>query len=195
MNGYTCIKALVLGGVGYTAGSNIPAEAVLPGRVRALIKQGYISPATDEPTPVPALEGHAEAVAELQGQIVQLRAEAEAARAELQQVICERDELKGRLESSEEHTDPAKIIIPLTKDGGVLEVPADPDTIVAVMCSLQLTAEESTKTIETMTDETALILIHALDGRKTVKTAAEARAKKLENDREESGEGQGSGDA
>lgn len=195
MNGYTCIKALVLGGVGYTAGSNIPAEAVLPGRVRALIKQGYISPATDEPAPVPALEGNTEAVAELQGQIVQLRAETEAAQAELQQVISERDELKGQLESLEEHTDPVKIIIPLTKDGGVLEVPTDPDTIVAVMCNLQLTAEESTRTIETMTDETALILIHALDGRKTVKTAAEARAKKLESNREESGEGQGSGDA
>lgn len=195
MNGYTCIKALVLGGIGYTAGSNIPAEAVLPGRVRTLIKQGYISPATDEPAPVPALEGHTEAVAELQEQIAQLHAEAETAQAELQQVISERDELKGRLESPEEHTTPVEIIIPLTRDGGVLEVPASPDTIVMVMCNLQLTAEESTRTIETMTDETALILIHALDGRKTVKTAAEARAKKLESDREESGEGQGSGDA
>lgn len=65
----------------------------------------------------------------------------------------------------------------------------------AAICSLQLTAEESAKAIETMTDETALILIHALDGRKTVKAAAEAKAKKLESDREESGEGQGSGDA
>lgn len=195
MNGYTCIKALALGGIGYTAGSNIPVEAVLPGRVRTLIKQGYISPATDEPAPVPAPEGHAEAIAELQGQIAQLHAEAEAAQAELQQVISERDELKGRLESTEEHTDPAKIVVPLTKDGGVLEVPADPDTIVAVMCNLQLTAEESTRTIETMTNETALILIHALDGRKTVKTAAEARAKKLESDKEESGEGQGTDDA
>ena len=195
MNGYTCIKALVLGGVGYTAGSNIPAEAVLPGRVRALIKQGYISPATDKPAPVPAQEGHVEAVEELQEQIAQLHAEAEAVQAELQQVISERDELKGRLESPEEHTDPVKLIIPLARDGGVLDVPAAPESVVTFVQNLQLTAEESTKAIETMTDDTALILIHALDGRKTVKAAAEARAKKLESDREESGEGQGSGDA
>ena len=134
MNGYTCIKALVLGGVGYTAGSNIPAEAVLPGRVRALIKQGYISPATDEPAPVPAPEGHTEAIAELQEQIARLHAEAEAVQAELQQVISERDELKGRLESPEEHTDPVKLIIPLARDGGVLDVPAAPEKIGRASC-------------------------------------------------------------
>ena len=98
MNGYTCIKALVLGGIGYTAGSNIPAEAVLPGRVRALVKQGYISPATDEPAPVPAPEGHAETVAELQQRIAQLQTNADAAQAELQRVISERDELPWSIE-------------------------------------------------------------------------------------------------
>ncbi|WP_304634335.1 hypothetical protein [uncultured Oscillibacter sp.] len=197
MNGYTCIKALVLGGVGYTAGSNIPAEAVLPGRVRALIKQGYISPATDEPAPVPAPEGHTEAIAELQEQIARLHAEAEAVQAELQQVISERDELKGRLESPEEHTDPVKLIIPLARDGGVLDVPAAPESVVTFVQNLQLTAEESTKAIETMTDDTALILIHALDGRKTVKAAAQARAAALETSNEAvpgSEEGQGQGD-
>lgn len=198
MSGYTCIRALTLGGTGYAAGSTIPAGAILPGRVRALIKQGYISPATDEPAPALTLESHVEAIGELQEKIAQLLADAEAAQAELQQVISERDELKGRLESREEHTDPVKITIPLTRDGGVLEVPADPDTIVAVMCSLQLTAEESTKAIETMTDDTALILIHALDGRKTVKAAAQARAAALEASGEAvpgSEEGQGQGDA
>ena len=198
MNGYTCIKALVLGGVGYTAGSNIPAEAVLPGRVRALIKQGYISPATDEPAPVPAPEGHTEAIAELQEQIARLHAEAEAVQAELQQVISERDELKGRLESPEEHTDPVKLIIPLARDGGVLDVPAAPESVVTFVQNLQLTAEESTKAIETMTDDTALILIHALDGRKTVKVAAQARAAALESSGGAvpgSEEGQGQGDA
>ena len=198
MNGYTCIKALVLGGIGYTAGSNIPAEAVLPGRVRALVKQGYISPTIDEPAPVPAPEGHTEAIAELQEQIARLHAEAEAVQAELQQVISERDELKGRLESPEEHTDPVKLIIPLARDGGVLDVPAAPESVVTFVQNLQLTAEESTKAIETMTDDTALILIHALDGRKTVKVAAQARAAALESSGGAvpgSEEGQGQGDA
>lgn len=198
MNGYTCIKALVLGGIGYTAGSNIPAEAVLPGRVRTLVKQGYISPATDEPAPVPAPEGHAETVAELQQRIAQLQSDADAAQAELQRVISERDELRERLASPEDHIDPVKIIIPLTRDGGVLEVPADPESIVTFVQSLQLTAEESAKAIETMTDDTALILIHALDGRKTVKAAAQARAAALESSGGAvpgSEEGQGQGDA
>lgn len=200
MNGYICIKALVLGGIGYTAGSNIPAEAVLPGRVRALIKQGYISPSADEPASVPAQEGRAEAVGGLRQQITQLQADAGAVQAELQQVINERDELRERLMSSEAHIDPVKIVVPLTRDGGVLEVPADPESIVTFVQNLQLTAEESTKAIEAMTDDTALILIHALDGRKTVKAAAQARAAILESQANSGDvpggeEGQGQGDA
>lgn len=189
MNGYTCIKALALGGIGYTAGSNIPAEAVLPDRVRTLIKQGYISPATDEQAPTSATEGDTEAVAELQQQIADLQ-------SELQQTTAERNELQEKLAAGiPPADDPPLITIPITRDGGVFEVTASIESVVAAICSLQLTAEESTKAIETMTDEMALILIHALDGRKTVKAAAEAKAKKLESDREESGEGQGSGDA
>ena len=47
MNGYICTKACTLGGVAYNKGDAIPFEAVLPSRERALIKQGYISQATD----------------------------------------------------------------------------------------------------------------------------------------------------
>jgi len=175
MNGYTCIKALTLGGVGYAAGSDIPAEAVLPGRVRALIKQGYIAPTTPQRANVtPELPG--EAVAELQQQITDLQ-------AELQQTTAERNELQEKLTATEAGVavvgDPIIITIPLTKEDGVLEVPASPESIVAAVCNLQSTAEESIKVIETMTDETALVLIHALDGRKTVKSAAKARAEDL----------------
>lgn len=79
-------------------------------------------------------------------------------------------------------------------DDGVLEVTAPVESIVAAIRNLQLTAEESVKAIETMTDEMALILIHALDGRKTVKAAAEARAKKVERDKTQTEEGQSPGD-
>lgn len=182
MNGYTCIKALTLGGVGYTAGSNIPAEAVLPGRVRALIKQGYISPATPEAAAVPPEETPDEATTELQRQIDQLQTVVDATRTELQQVTNERDELLEKLATSSvspQTGDPVAIVIPLTRDDGTLEVPAAPKSIVAAVCSLQLTAEESIREIGAMTDETALILIHALDSRKTVKSAAQARAEEL----------------
>lgn len=196
MDGYTCIKALVLGGVGFAAGDNIPAEAVLPGRVRTLIKQGYIAPAnTQKANVAPELPG--EAVAELQQQIADLQ-------AELQQTTAERNELQEKLTAAEAGIavvgDPIIITIPLTKEDGVLEVPASPESIVAAVCNLQVTAEESIKTIETMTDETALILIHALDTRKTVKAAAQARAETLGNQTDgdapaEGKEDQGQGDA
>ncbi len=188
MNGYTCIKALTLGGVDYTAGSNIPAEAILPGRVRTLIKQGYISPATDEQAPATATEGEAEDVAELQQQIADLQ-------SELQRATAERDELQEKLAAGiPPADDPPLITIPITIDDGVLEVTAPVESIVAAIRNLQLTAEESVKAIETMTDEMALILIHALDGRKTVKAAAEARAKKVERDKTQTEEGQSPGD-
>ena len=194
MNGYTCIKALTLGGVSYTAGSNIPAEAILPGRVRALIKQGYISPATDEQAPAPTTEGDAEDVAELQQQIADLQ-------SELQRATAERDELQEKLAAGiPPADDPPLITIPITRDDGVLEVTAPVESIVATICNLQLTAEESVKAIETMTDEMALILIHALDGRKTVKAAAQAKAAILESQANSGNvpggeEGQGQGDA
>lgn len=180
MNGYICIKALTLGGVSYTAGSNIPAEAVLPGRVRALIKQGYISPATPEAAAVPPKEAPVETIVELQQQIDQLQAVVNATQTELQQVTSERDELLEKLAAAPLQTgDPTVVMIPLTRDDGMLEVPAAPESIVAAVSSLQLTAEESIRGIGAMTDETALILIHALDSRKTVKSAAQARAEEL----------------
>ena len=42
-NGYVCLKALTLSGVDYLPGKRIPADAVLPNRVRALEKMGYIA--------------------------------------------------------------------------------------------------------------------------------------------------------
>ena len=42
-NGYVCLKALTLSGADYLPGNRIPADAVLPNRVRALEKMGYIA--------------------------------------------------------------------------------------------------------------------------------------------------------
>lgn len=55
MSGYLCTKAMTLGGVEFHPGQEIPAEAVLPGRVRALTRQGYIAPADGVATPVAAV--------------------------------------------------------------------------------------------------------------------------------------------
>lgn len=137
MSDFICAKGLTLGGVAYTPGEDIPAGAVLPSRVRALVRQGYIV-AKAEAAPAPAQEPQ---------EPVQV---------------------------------PAPITIPLTKDGGVYEVVATPEDIITAISVMQLTLEEATKVIETIESEETLILIHALDSRKGIKTAASERAEALE---------------
>ena len=46
MDGFLCMKALVLSGQGYMPGEFIPADKVLPSRVRTLTREKYIAPAT-----------------------------------------------------------------------------------------------------------------------------------------------------
>lgn len=56
MSDFICTKGLTLGGVEYIPGQDIPAGAVLPSRIRALTKQGYIAKkaeAAQEPTVEP----------------------------------------------------------------------------------------------------------------------------------------------
>lgn len=43
MSDFICTKGLTLGGVDYIPGQDIPVGAVLPSRIRALTKQGYIT--------------------------------------------------------------------------------------------------------------------------------------------------------
>ena len=47
MDGFLCLKAMILSGRGYMPGDFIPADTVLPSRVRALVRQKYITPRTD----------------------------------------------------------------------------------------------------------------------------------------------------
>lgn len=137
MNGYICTKTVTLGGTTYQKGEAIPAEAVLPNRVRALIREGYIAP-----------QSSTSAEAENQPQ--------------------------------ETQNEPAPIVIPIIKDGGTIELLTAPDDIVIAASILQLNAEEAIKAIEDVSNEEALILIDALESRKTVKAATAARAEALQ---------------
>lgn len=193
MNGFICTKALTLSGARYEPGDPIPSEAVLPSRVRALTKQGYIA-AQAEAAATPAKEGGGDA-AELQQQIAQLRELVDSTQTELQEITSECDSLRERLavtpaEPADGHQAQAPIVIPLTRDGGVYEVLAPYESLLAATSNLQLTAEAGIENIKTMDDETALILIHGLDSRVTVKKAAQARAEELEKAKEE-GTGKG----
>lgn len=82
--------------------------------------------------------------------------------------------------SSNENTVP--IPIELETDGEnaqYMSVMATPEEIQQTFSIMQLTAEESIKAISDVTSENILILLHAADSRKKVKTAAKERAENI----------------
>lgn len=147
MNGYICTKTISLGGTTYQKGEPIPGEAVLPNRVRALTREGYIAEHNEAPAVTPETPQN----------------EPEA---------------------------PASIVLPITKNGGVMELVAATDDIIQAVSILQLNAEEAAKAVAEVNSEEALILIDALDTRKTVRTATAARAEELGNSDEKTDDGQ-----
>jgi hypothetical protein len=169
MNGFICTKGLALSGVEYKPGDHIPAEAVLPNRVRALINQSYITHEGEVPT-------ESRKAGSTDG------AKLAALRSEVDELKAKNNALSEALEAAGATQAPTAIIIPLTADGGVYEQEAKPESIIAAAAVLQLTVEEAEKVIAETTDPVAVILIHALDSRKGVKAAAEARGKALEEE-------------
>lgn len=80
--------------------------------------------------------------------------------------------------------------VPIVFDNGDVEqLPVTPATVEEVVSVLQMTADGATEHIADMTDDAALILIDACDSRKTVKAAATARAKAIEEAAKASGQG------
>ncbi len=176
MNGYICTKACTFGGVAYSVGDAIPFEAVLPSRERALIKQGFIAPA-DNKADAKALQ---EENNTLRARIAEL--EKTAAKAP-ESPTGDENEQKG-------------IVIPITAKGGLLELLMQPEDIIKAVATMQLNAEEAAKAVGEIEKEETLILIDALDTRKTVKNAIIARVEQMETG-EEGGnkEDEGQGDA
>lgn len=71
------------------------------------------------------------------------------------------------------------INLSVSSEEGEMPLSVTLDGLQAVVSVLSGKSADAESIIETMTDEDALILLHACDGRKSVKTAAEARAKSL----------------
>ena len=80
---------------------------------------------------------------------------------------------------------PETVTIPVDADDGTIEVSMTPEQLLAVIAILQLTAEEAAKEVNELTEDAQLVLIHRLDTRKTVKTAAKNRAEALAKAAEE----------
>ena len=167
MNGYICTKACTFGGVAYSVGDAIPSAAVLPSRERALIKQGFIALAADTES--------------LLEQNKSLKAQVEA----LKETAARTPELPPG-----DETEKKGIVIPITAKGGLLELIMAPEDIVEAVATMQLNAEDAAKAVSVIEKEETLILIDALDTRKTVKTAIMERIKAMEDSQEED-EGQG----
>jgi len=72
-----------------------------------------------------------------------------------------------------------------SETGKVGDVTATPEQIQHTFGILQCTAEDGTKYIADITDETVLLLIHAADSRKTVKNAAKEQRDKLSSSKGE----------
>ena len=71
-----------------------------------------------------------------------------------------------------------------------MELIMAPEDIVEAVATMQLNAEDAAKAVRGIEKEETLILIDALDTRKTVKTAIIERIKAMEDSQEED-EGQG----
>lgn len=102
----------------------------------------------------------------------------------------------GLIAEQAEHNTPATAVallsrftVPIIMEGGTTEqLEVVPENIVEAVTVLQLTADAATERIKTITDATALIVIDACDGRKTIKKAAADRAAELEAEAAGSGE-------
>lgn len=170
MEGYICIKACAFGGIAYSIGDTIPSDAVLRSRVKTLVSQGIIAPAktiTDAKT----------LQKENRRLVVRVK--------ELEEAAAESPKLPAEDESAQKG-----IVIPIKAKDGILELIMAPEDIISAVTTMQLNAEEAAKAVGEIKKEETLILIDALDTRKTVKTAIVARVKDLEGgDKEDEGQG------
>lgn len=74
---------------------------------------------------------------------------------------------------------PAAVSVTLHSKQGDMSLSVTADGIQSVFDALTGDVEDAKKTIKEMTDEDALILLHAAESRKSVQAAAEARANEL----------------
>lgn len=109
----------------------------------------------------------------------------ELARAEAEKEWAGRmAELQGgaaRLDVTDPGAYDGMVTIPVkgASDGQYTAIPASVEEIQKVFVIMQLNAEDAARAVSGVESENVLILLHAADSRKTVKTAAKERADKL----------------
>lgn len=188
MNGYICTKTCNIGGVAYSKGDAIPFESVLPSRERALIKQGYIAPSGAAADAKATPEG----TTSMSAYVAELEANTKA-------MIDEMTSMSAHIARLEAATPPgtptegdqetSAIVVPITTKEGVLELSLTPEDVITAITTLQLNADDAAKAVGTIENEETLILIDALDARKTVKTAISKKVKAMGNGEGEESKG------
>lgn len=169
---YLCTKQLTAGGETYYPGEIIPDGVILPERSGKLLRSGYISEVSEESWQTPATGTETlftkEEVATMIAKAVE----------EVEQKYS--DEI-AKLEEMEDGTYAAAVTITVKGDSDDqnVDVPATPEEIQQSFAILQMNAEEGVKAIADVKSENVLIIVHAIDNRKTVKEAAKKQADNL----------------
>ncbi|MDD3229162.1 MAG: hypothetical protein PHE09_08075 [Oscillospiraceae bacterium] len=190
MNGYICTKTCNIGGVAYSKGDAIPFESVLPSRERALIKQGYIASsgaAADAKATPDGTDSMSAYVAELEANTKAMIDEMTSMSAHIARLEAAATTPPGTPTEGDQET--SAIVVPITTKEGVLELSLAPEDVITAITTLQLNADDAAKAVGTIENEETLILIDALDARKTVKTAITEKVKAMGNGEGEESKG------
>lgn len=179
---YLCEKQLTVGGVAYHPGEIIPDGVILLQRSGKLIRSGYISELNLEisENSSPRQE-RVFTKKEVDAMIAEAVKAAEKKKADQ---LAEMQEHVAELKETEPGGCEGTVLISVrsASDGEneqVTVIPAKPEEIQQVFSVLQMNAEEGARVIADVTSENVLILLHAADGRKTIRNAAKEQADKL----------------
>lgn len=169
---YLCTKQLTAGGETYYPGEIIPDGVILLERSGKLLRSGYISEVSEESwqTPVTGMETLFK-----QEEVTAMIAKA------VEEVEQKYSDEIAKLEEMEDGTYAAAVTITVKGDSDDqnVDVPATPEEIQQSFAILQMNAEEGVKAIADVKSENVLIIVHAIDNRKTVKEAAKKQADNL----------------
>ncbi len=161
---YLCERQLTAGEKTYYPGDIIPDNVIFAKRSSKLISNGYISEIRGE---IP--QGYSENQSEMftQEQVDRMVAEAVAG---LKQEAAELKEFGPVAYDG---------VIQISVNGEneqITAVPATPEEIQQVFSIIQMNAMEGAEAIAGVKSENVLILLHAVDARKTIKDAAKKQA-------------------
>lgn len=156
---YVCKKVVRLNGQEYYPGEVIPENEVLPERVRALKWSGYLVDTKET-------AGIQEGLENLFSQEEVDRKVSEAVQEALAGINQEEPEVFG-----------GNVPIPIKGENEELVLfLMTPEEISTAVQILQMNAEEGVKAVSDVASENALIMLHAIDSRKTIKEAAKKQA-------------------